>query len=184
MNTVVWSDLHIDHFSAAKARGFETLKDFQDVVIDGWEKKVTSRTTIILVGDVALYRPGLSLIKKLPGKKILVPGNHDLERDNDMRDVLEVYDRVEGLWKHKRGIWFSHAPMHPSQLRGRRQIHGHSHTEIIQDERYINVCWDLLKEGPVDFEMILSGEYRSYRRPSVVDHAHVGEVNEQTEAVR
>jgi calcineurin-like phosphoesterase family protein len=74
--------------------------------------------------------------------------------------------------------------MHPSQLRGRRQIHGHSHTEIIQDERYINVCWDLLKEGPVDFEMILSGEYRSYRRPSVVDHAHVGEVNEQTEAVR
>lgn len=166
MNTVLWSDLHIDHFHAAKARGFDSLKLFQEKVMDAWNEKVTPRTTIILVGDIALYRDGLLLIKKLPGRKILVPGNHDLERDNDMRDVLEVYDRVEGLWKHRRGVWFNHAPMHPSQLRGRRQVHGHSHTDIIKDERYINVCWDLLQDGPVDFEKVLSGEYKSYRNPS------------------
>lgn len=177
MNTVCWADLHIDHFKAAKARGFGTLKEFQETVAEAWLKTVTPRTTIILVGDVALYRDGLSFIKTLPGKKILVPGNHDLERDNDMRDVLEVYDDVRVDWKHKRGIWFSHIPMHPGQLRGRRQVHGHIHEDIIQDERYINVCWDHLKEGPVDLEKILSGEYRTYRKPNPLEHLYTGEVN-------
>lgn len=170
-NTVCWADLHIDHEKAAKARGYE-LKVFQEKVCDAWVKVVTPRTTIVIVGDAALYREGLAIIKKLPGRKILIPGNHDLERDNDMRDVLEVYDDIQVAWKHKRGIWFDHIPMHPSQLRGKRQVHGHSHTDIIQDERYINVCWDLLQDGPVDLEKIISGEYRSYRKP-VTKEKHV-----------
>jgi Predicted phosphoesterase or phosphohydrolase len=168
MNTVCWSDLHLDHAKAAKVRGFASLKEYQEKVMDAWVKHVTPRTTIILGGDAALYYEGLALIKKLPGKKILILGNHDIERDNDIRDVLEVYDRVEGLWKHRKGFWFAHAPLHPSQLRGRRQIHGHTHDEIIKDERYINVCWDLLQDGPVDLEAISSGEYRTYRKPEPI----------------
>lgn len=167
-NTVCWADLHLDHPKAAKARGFDTLKEYQEKVQDAWNDTVTPRTTVILVGDSALYYDGLAMIKKLPGKKILILGNHDIERDNDIRDVLEVYDRVEGLWKHRKGLWFGHAPLHPSQLRGRRQVHGHTHETIIQDERYINVCWDHLKEGPVDLERILTGEYRTYRKPELV----------------
>lgn len=168
MNTVCWADLHIDHPKALKPRGFDNLKEYQELVMDTWNQVVTPRTTIILVGDIALFRDGLLLIKKLPGRKILVPGNHDLERANDMRDVLEVYDDVQVAWKHKRGIWFDHIPMHPSQLRGKRQVHGHTHEDIIKDERYINVCWDHLKDGPVDLEKIVSGEYRTYRKPELV----------------
>jgi calcineurin-like phosphoesterase family protein len=168
MNTMCWADLHYDHLKAAKARGFDNLKEYQEKINDAWNESVSPRTTIIIVGDAALYYDGLSKIKKLPGKKILILGNHDIERDNDIRDVLEVYDRVEGLWKHRKGYWFGHAPLHPSQLRGRPQIHGHTHNEIIKDERYINVCWDLLPNGPVDMEKITSGEYRSYRKPELL----------------
>lgn len=165
MNTLVWSDLHIDHPPAVKQRGFESVEVFQEYISDIWVDQVTDRTTIILVGDIALYLSGLAVIKKLPGKKILVMGNHDKERDGIItRDLIEVYDEIEGLWKHRKGMYFSHAPVHPTQLRGRRNVHGHSHCDIIPDERYINVCFDLLPKGPVSLEAINSGEYKSYRK--------------------
>lgn len=173
MNKVVWSDLHIDHLSAARHRGFDNLKDYQECVAEAWLAKVTPRTDIIIVGDAALYNDGLAFIKKLPArKKILVLGNHDKERGNCIRDILEVFDDVHGLWKEdKHKIWYQHCPMHHTQLRHGINIHGHSHKDIIKDERYVNVCWDLLKEGPVDFEAILTGEYRSYRGPRQVNAA-------------
>lgn len=167
MNIVTWADLHIDHLKAAEARGFTDLKVYQEKVCDAWNDTVKPRTTIIVVGDAALYQEGLQIIKKLPGKKILVLGNHDKERHNTIRDILDVFDDVEGMWKHpRRGIWFQHSPMHPATLGNRRQVHGHEHDRIIRDERYINVCWDLLQDGPVDFEKIVSGEYRTYRNPT------------------
>lgn len=165
MKTVVWADLHIDHPPAARQRGFVGVPDFQEAVCEAWIKEVHPRGTIILVGDVALYMSGLSVIKKLPGKKILVMGNHDKERDGIItRDLMEVYDELEGLWKHRSGIYFSHSPMHVSQLRNRINVHGHSHRDIIPDSRYVNVCWDLLPNGPINLEAITSGEYRSYRK--------------------
>lgn len=169
MNNVCWSDLHVDHLNAAKQRGFDNLKDYQDCIAEAWIKNVTPRTTVIIVGDAALYNDGLRFIKKLPAyKKILVLGNHDKERGNCIRDILEVFDDVEGLYKHKSSpVWFQHCPMHMSQLRGRKNVHGHSHTDIIKDERYVNVCWDLLPNGPVDLEAIVTGEYKSYHAPIV-----------------
>lgn len=167
MNNVCWADLHIDHLRAAKARGFDNLKDYQESICEAWIKNVTPRTTIILVGDIALTNDGLSIIKKLPAyKKILVMGNHDKEpraNGNDVRDLLEVYDDLEGLWKHnRRPVYFSHAPVHPSELRNRLNVHGHGHNNIIKDRRYVNVCWDLLPNGPVDLERIISGDWRSF----------------------
>lgn len=168
MNKVLWSDLHVDHLSSAKHRGFDNLKDYQECIAEAWIKKVTPRTDVWLLGDAALFNDGLLFLKKLPGRrKILVLGNHDQERGNDIRDILEVFDDVRGLYKEpNHRIWYQHAPMHPSQLRHGINVHGHGHKDIIKDERYINVCWDHLQDGPVDFEAILTGEYRTYRAPA------------------
>lgn len=164
MNSVVWADLHVDHEQACKARGY-TVKEFQELISDTWIKCVTPRTTAILVGDIALFHSGLLMLKKLPGKKILVMGNHDTERENDIRDLLEVFDDIKGLWHpRKRKLSFSHAPQHPQHLRGRKNVHGHIHTDIIPDERYVNVCWDHLQDGPVDLERIITGEYTTYSK--------------------
>lgn len=164
MNNMGWADLHLGHLAAAKSRGFEDLKTYHECISDAWVKNVTPRTTIIIVGDAALTNEGLLVIKKLPAyKKILVLGNHDKERQNDIRDILEVFDDVEGYWRHPRmPINFSHCPAHPSELRGRLNVHGHKHKEVIRDKRYVNVCWDLLPDGPVDLERVISGEWRSW----------------------
>lgn len=168
-NEWCWSDLHIDHEHALIGRGwFPTLKEYQDDVASKWDHFVKPEDTIHLVGDIALYWEGLNWIKARPGYKILYEGNHDAERENSHRDLIGVYDDVRGFWKHRKGIYIGHAPIHPCELRGRRMIHGHTHNKIIQDQRYINVCIDVLRDGPVNMKDIISGAYRSYREPTVV----------------
>lgn len=162
-NSTFWSDLHLDHPKALQVREwFPTLKEYQEYVCDIWIDKVTPRTTIYLLGDIAFTWEGLGILKKLPGKKLLVGGNHDHTR-NSTRDLLEVYDEIYGLHRHRSGLWLSHAPIHHSELRGKLNVHGHTHEKIIQDPRYINVCIEHLRDGPVDLELIRSGEYRTWR---------------------
>ncbi|UQT02730.1 metallo-dependent phosphatase-like protein [Serratia phage vB_SmaM-Yubaba] len=169
MNTVFWSDGHVDHPPAVKQRGFESVEAFQEYYADIWCTHVTKRTKIFCVGDMALTHQGLVFLKKLPGYKHLILGNHDKERQNDMRDLMEVFDDFDGFYKHKKSpLYIAHCPSHPSQLRGRLMVHGHTHAQVIPDERYINVCFDLLPNGPVSIEDIVSGKYRSYRKPENV----------------
>ncbi|AEV89666.1 putative serine/threonine protein phosphatase [Pseudomonas phage OBP] len=179
MNTLFWADGHVDHLAAAKRRGFETLREFQEKFADGWCSKANKNSIVYCVGDMALFHEGLVFLKKLPGKKILVMGNHDTERQNDTRDLLEVYDELAGFHKHKKSpLYIGHCPSHPSQLRGRLMVHGHTHTDIIPDERYVNVCWDLLQDGPVSIEDIVSGKYKSWRKPDLFkEHQHHDKVH-------
>ncbi|QDJ96919.1 phosphoesterase [Aeromonas phage D3] len=166
-NEWFWSDLHIDHLPALKARGwFGALQEYQDYVAFIWDTHVKDIDTIHLVGDIALTWQGLRWISERTGKKILYMGNHDTERENCIRDLLSVYDDIRGFWKHKKGFYIGHCPSHPSELRGRRMIHGHTHTKVIQDQRFINVAIDLLPNGPVNMKDLVSGDYRSYRDPA------------------
>lgn len=159
-----WSDLHIDHYPALKHRGwFETLEEYQEDCAEKWDRIVGPQDTIYLVGDIAMTWDGLRWVSKRPGRKILILGNHDKERENSIRDLLSVYDDVEGLMKHRKGFYFSHAPVHVSELRGRRNIHGHTHGKVITDPRYINVCIDIARDGPVDLQDIVSKRYGSFR---------------------
>lgn len=52
---------------------------------------------------------------------LLVPGK---------RNVL--CNKVYSLVKYK-GFWLSHAPIHPEELRGCKNIHGHCHDAVISD---------------------------------------------------
>lgn len=169
-NTVFWSDGHVDHLSACIQRGYKSVAEFQEYYADVWCTHVTKRTKVFCVGDMALTHQGLLFFKKLPGFKHLIMGNHDKERQNDLRDLIEVWDDIDGFHKHRNSpLYIAHCPSHPSQLRGRLMVHGHTHNDIIQDERYINVCFDKLPNGPVSIEDIVSGKYRSYRRTAIDD---------------
>jgi calcineurin-like phosphoesterase family protein len=73
-------------------------------------------------------------------KKVLVLGNHDILTT---QEYLSVFDEVQGLVK-KYGMWISHAPVHPNELRGKYNVHGHVHYASIEDDRYFNVCPEVL----------------------------------------
>lgn len=77
----VWftSDLHLGHCLVADKRGFATVQDHDEVLLDNWDKTVKPDDVVWVVGDIAVSKPldALAEIRGLPGRKRLILGNHD-----------------------------------------------------------------------------------------------------------
>lgn len=148
----IWfcSDLHFGHKNIQKFRG--GVLDEQDnrkQIIADWNDVVTKRDDVYVLGDAAFTLDVVDVFESLPGRKFLVRGNHDLL---DTSVYLKYFHQVYGLLKYKE-FWLSHAPIHPDELRGKVNLHGHVHYESIRksfnpvldvkselDNRYFNCC--------------------------------------------
>ncbi len=152
----VWfiSDTHISHKNIGNFRkevGSE--QGNRDYIKLWWDRLVTKRDLVWVLGDSAFDEEGIDWLAELKGEKRLVRGNHcDLPTTSYLRAFSEIY----GLVKYK-GMWLSHAPIHPSELRGKVNCHGHVHYYNIKelvvagdghtvvesrfdDKRYLNCC--------------------------------------------
>lgn len=135
------SDLHLGHkkilqFSSEWREG-NTIDEHDEWIVEQWNSVVRKNDVVYLLGDVAFSRDGLAKCERLNGFKKLIMGNHDQFR---VEDYTAVGFRVLGGMIKFKGFWLSHAPVHPAELRGCKNIHGHVHSESIDDARYINVC--------------------------------------------
>jgi calcineurin-like phosphoesterase family protein len=91
---------------------------------------------VYVLGDACFTLETIDTFSHLPGRKVLVRGNHDLL---DTQVYLKYFDGVYGLLKYKE-FWLSHAPIHPDELRGKVNLHGHVHFGTLTDKRYFNCC--------------------------------------------
>jgi len=96
-----------------------------------------------------------------------------------MRDLVNTYDAVYALWS-KRDYWFSHAPIHPQEMRGKKgNIHGHLHGNNVWarqnatphmnddgkmveyydeiDQSYLNACVEHTDWKPITFKELTDG---------------------------
>lgn len=155
MSVYFTSDLHFGHTNIHKFRTqFENEKEHREYVIWEWCSKISKRDIVYVLGDAAFTTDGIESFKNLPGRKILIRGNHDL---CDTSAYLKVFEEVYGFLKYKE-FWLSHAPIHPYELRGKVNLHGHVHNETIMkdkvewfydevrkpDNRYFNCCLENL----------------------------------------
>lgn len=152
----VWfcSDLHVGHSNIAKFRlEVSSEQNNREVIKHSWDRIVSKRDLVWVLGDAAFTEEAIDWIGTLSGKKRLIRGNHDtLPTTSYLRTFEEVY----GLLKYK-GLWLSHAPIHPDELRGKPNCHGHVHYYNIKsqvtdssgfnvvpsgedDPRYLNCC--------------------------------------------
>jgi len=137
MNIWFCSDLHIDHKSIAKYREFVTSPQHNtEIIVEDWKSKVAKCDHVYCLGDVSFTTAGLDLIGTLPGFKRLIRGNHDACQLNQ---YVKVFHDVCGILSYK-GMWLSHAPIHPDELRGKHNVHGHVHYASLSDDRYFNCC--------------------------------------------
>ena len=137
MNIWFCSDLHFGHRHIEKFRKHvSSEEDNRTKIKDDWNTHVTKRDIVYVLGDACFTRETLEDFKELPGKKYLIRGNHDVL---DTSTYLKVFESVYGLYKYK-GFWLSHAPIHPNELRGKINLHGHVHYATIDDPRYFNCC--------------------------------------------
>lgn len=161
------SDLHFGHRWASEQRGFTSIDEHNNKIIENWNKIVTKRDLTIVLGDVTMEdRKYISLLKSLSGRKILIGGNHDIRSDYNI--LSEYFEAILGCEKYK-GFILTHIPIHPSELhnRFRGNIHGHIHDNVITkptwssitntpinepDLRYINVSCEKTNLKPVSLK--------------------------------
>jgi calcineurin-like phosphoesterase family protein len=86
----------------------------------------------------------------MKGQKVLIRGNHD---EGPIQAYSAYFTNVYGLYK-RYGLWMSHAPIHPDELRGKPNIHGHVHQKSVPDPRYFNACVEPLNGIPISLEEV------------------------------
>jgi calcineurin-like phosphoesterase family protein len=170
------SDLHFGHKrivdfgrkTGTVYRTGDTCEENMHNIIINWNKVVSKRDVVWVLGDVAFDQDGYEALFELKGRLKMVRGNHDNSFTTEQ--WLKRFETVEGLVRYK-GFWLSHAPLHPAELRDKRNIHGHVHHNSIRnpmtqeyDTSYINVCCEAVGEIPFPFELIKSGEYHNVRK--------------------
>lgn len=145
------SDLHMGHKNilgfSGDLRGGGNIDEHDTWLINQWNSVIKKRDTVFVLGDVAMSKAALCRCKQLNGSKKLLMGNHD---DFPISDYIYLGDfEVIGQGLHRyRKTWLSHAPIHPDELRGKINIHGHVHYKSIKlngrdDPRYKNVCVEM-----------------------------------------
>ena len=136
----VWfcSDLHFGHKAIGGFRQPHIMseKENRERICDDWYKVVHKKDVVYVLGDACFTMETIGQFEGLPGHKALVRGNHD---NLDTQVYLKYFKSVEGILKYKE-FWLTHAPIHPNELRGKVNLHGHVHYATIDDKRYFNCC--------------------------------------------
>lgn len=131
-------------------RGFKDFEEHDNFLISQWNKVVHKKDTVWILGDISMEKSSpYVLLDKLNGIKNAVAGNHDMPQH--IPELLKHVNKVCGMFKYRQ-YFFTHAPIHESELNYRviGNIHGHLHEKNIftkfepdgvqeYDPRYINV---------------------------------------------
>ena len=143
MSVLFTSGPHVGHVNISKFRSYvESTEENDELFFDQWNKNVNKRKIVYLLGDVMFDRKHMARFIALPGRKILVKGNHDNHKLKTADHFL-MFDEIHGILKYKK-FWLTHAPLHPDELRSSMNIHGHTHNYSIKDNRYINISQDVI----------------------------------------
>lgn len=125
MNIWIISDTHFGH---DKIYDFaQRPKDFEQRIIKNWKKNIKENDLVIHLGDIAWKKSSYTIIKSLPGRKILVRGNHDY---NSLKWYMEngfdfACDRYEMTIDGFHFV-FTHIPLSSKSFAG-VNVHGHLH---------------------------------------------------------
>ena len=162
------SDLHFGHKNVLKFdnRPFGSVEEMNQAILDNWNKTVTDKDEVYVLGDV-FWKNDLAdeILPKLKGQKHLVKGNHDRVNSimKSQYTSISDYKRIkdEGL-----DIILSHYPIAhwDGQFHGSVHLYGHIH--VTQDRAFYEMYMDYCKtEGGLKFNAINVGcmmEYMGY----------------------
>jgi calcineurin-like phosphoesterase family protein len=168
----IWftSDQHFGHANVVRFcnRPFQTLAEMHVVLIEGWQRLVKPDDTVYLLGDVffCTARTAADIAKQLPGKVVLVQGNHDKLSASQYKSFgwTVVQDASIRLLGHF--LTLSHFPYWPNMPdglpahdlrypdrrpidRGRWLLCGHVHNRWKTKDKMINVGVDVWNYAPV-----------------------------------
>lgn len=189
-NIFAISDTHFSHTNAWEKfklpngdplRPFTSTEEMDETMVERWNAKVKPGDHVYHLGDCAISKRGLEIVRRLNGKKRLVRGNHDIHSDKFYRDI--GFEKIYGVRVFVDRFVMSHIPLHPDCVTDRFKVnlHGHLHgNEVMRwvkdtsniigvklddgsniyntkeeiDPRYLSVCVEKTNYEPLSFEEI------------------------------
>lgn len=167
MHVFFTSDTHFQHSAIINfcQRPFWHPQQMDDALVRLWNSVVTKRDVVYHLGDVFFggADQALLLLKRLNGKKFLVPGNHDDARAipalEMVFEVLPPIVQIPFSWKGTRHrVTLCHYPMTywPDSFHESLMLFGHTHGRHEGNRQSLDVgvdCWDY---APVRFDAVLA----------------------------
>ena len=138
------ADCHFYHrnlLTEMDNRGFESVEQMNEVMIEKWNKKVHAHDEVIILGDLSLGsgQETNQILRRLKGKLYLIRGNHDdrylKDKNFDDSRFVWIKDYAE-IHDNKRKIVLMHYPIFCYNGQFRRgadgtpltyMLHGHIH---------------------------------------------------------
>lgn len=151
----VWftSDLHWGHKNVCRFRSqFSTELEHRLALKGNIQSLVKKRDVLWVLGDSVFTEDALQDIVDIECTKFLVIGNHCAQHF-DQKKLYSAFDKVYGITS-KYKCWLTHAPIHPDELRGKFNVHGHCHDHLIDDPRYVNICPEHHDFKPIDLKTL------------------------------
>lgn len=150
------SDLHLGHrkiLHYSPERGGTNVIEHSEWIVEQWNSVINKKDIVWVHGDVCFDREHMKYLGMLNGKKRMIWGNHDIFK---LEEYQEYFEEVVGFRKRNK-LWLSHSPVHPDELRGCINVHGHVHANSVRlnqidnlyDPRYFNVCVEACNGIPV-----------------------------------
>jgi calcineurin-like phosphoesterase family protein len=133
----------------SKLRPWDSVEEMDEALVENHNAVVKPKDKVYILGDVVINRKALKTLALLKGDLILVKGNHDIFKLEDytpyFRDI-RAYCVIDNLIS-------SHIPLHPeSKGRFRGNIHGHLHSNKLEDPWYQCVSMEQINYTPIAFE--------------------------------
>lgn len=144
----LWSDIHFGHGNIIKYsnRPYPNRQLMDQCLIGNYLNVVKPQDICIFGGDIGFMKPHdiNHILKQLPGYKIQIIGNHDLERDGTQYDLAfdethlcMVIDVPNPDFDVQ--LLLTHYPM-DNVPDGCYSVHGHIHTNIVPGDKHMNMC--------------------------------------------
>ncbi|KQO27198.1 metallophosphoesterase [Acidovorax sp. Leaf78] len=160
----VWmtADLHLSHTNVIGYcnRPFTDVSQMNEHLVSQ-ARKVRDDEWLVIVGDLAMgdHQLAMEWVRRIPGRKVLVVGNHDLTMKGECRYLTEMSSGeqrplFEALvpflaWRDalEQNVFVSHYPATVEHSFGRLvNYHGHLHRDVLaptETTHFVNVGWDV-----------------------------------------
>ena len=144
--TWIWSDLHLEHAEIIRHgdRPHRDVHAMNAMLLSAWRERVGDDETIVCLGDITLVEPSAQILSKLstmPGRKLLVAGNHDFVPAQEWPKTYGFDATAPTLvCNSEPTLLLTHEPLETVPP-GCVNVHGHVHgagREV--SPRHVNVC--------------------------------------------
>lgn len=156
----IWSDIHFWHKNVIKYtapfRPFETVEEMNNELIARYCSVVQPNDVSIWLGDIGFGRAAIinDILDTLPGYKIWIVGNHDIDRKGNVLDLHfdERHIALPVNISDPRGLKYqlllTHYPL-SKVPRNAVNVHGHIHQHTAEPWN-INVCVEHTSCSPIN----------------------------------